>query len=121
MAQGLKKVAAAKKSAGSKKRKAIRAKTQISKGRRTCAPKGRKAAEARENVETTKAINAKNEVMGAARAVGAGDRFFLNEIKEHGTKELAKQYKARDKNEHKEKKLTERLTSQLKKLKGGER
>lgn len=118
MAQGLRKVAAAKKSAGSKKRKAVRAQSKISKGRRAHAAKGRKAVSAKEIMETTKAINAKNEALGAAKAVGAGNTFFLNEIKETGKKQLVKLHKEKTKHEHKEKKLSERLTTQLKKLKG---
>merc|ERR1719223_902181 len=69
-------------------------------------------------METTKAINAKNEALGAAKAVGAGNTFFLKEIKETGKKQLVKLHKEKTKHEHKEKKLSERLTTQLKKLKG---
>lgn len=108
----------AKKSAGSQKRKAVKAKKKSSKGWKTHAAKGRKAGSARAEAATTRAINAKNEAIVCGRAVSAGNTFFLNDIKERGREEMEKSQAERSKRETKggSNKVTKRLKDQLKKL-----
>jgi hypothetical protein len=89
---------------------------QLSKGRKAFAAKGRKVALAKQESQTTKAINRKNETAAAARAVGAGNTFYLNDIKEAGKKELGKQKAELRKRENKTVKMSERLKEQLDKL-----
>jgi len=104
----------------SKKSKPIHKKQkqkQLSKGRKSFAAKGRKATLAKQENQTTKAINIKNEVAVAARAVGAGNTFFLKDIKEAGKKEIGKQQTDLRKKESKSVKMSERLKGQLNKLK----
>jgi hypothetical protein len=116
MAQGgfkLKSKAPAKKSKVNQKQKS----KQLSKGRKAFSAKGRKAALAKQDAETSKAINRKNEVTVAARAVGSGNTFFLNDIKEAGKKEIGKKNAELRKKESKSVKMSERLTQQLNKLK----
>lgn len=115
MAQGSGKLPKSKKSTGSQKRKVV-AKKKVSKGRKLYATKGQKGFAAKQGVETTKAINRKNEATVAARAIGAGDRFFLNDIKEVGKKELNQQTKERSKKERNAHKLTDRIKDQLRQL-----
>ena len=52
----------------------------------------------------------------AARAVGSGNTFFLNDIKEAGKKEIGKKNAQLRKKESKSIKMSERLTQQLNKL-----
>ena len=78
MAQGNHKLSKSKRSAGSQKRKTVKS-----------VKKKRKGATRIENnksiVETTKAINRKNERIVAAKACNAGTNFFLKDISEKGT------------------------------------
>ena len=90
---------------------------QLGKGRKAFAAKGRKRALAKQETQTTKAINRKNEVAVAARAVGAGNTFYLKDIKEAGKKEIGKQKSELRKRESKSVKMSERLKEQLDKLK----
>ena len=107
----------AKKSAGGQRKKAVKKAKKSSKGWMTHKAKGRKAGMARQEAETTRAINAKNEAIVSAKAVSAGNTFFLNDIKKTGREELAKNDQAREKKETKKSnKLTNRLKDQLKKL-----
>ena len=92
-------------------------KKNVSKGWKTYAAKGRKAAQAKQETATSKAINAKNEIAVAARAVGAGNTFYLKDIKEAGKKEIGKNRKELLKRESKSVKMSERLQVQLNKLK----
>mmetsp|Transcript_44087 Transcript_44087/g.134238 ORF Transcript_44087/g.134238 Transcript_44087/m.134238 type:complete len:121 (-) Transcript_44087:1771-2133(-) len=116
MAQGKGNFGAAKKSAGSQKKKAVRQKKKVSKGWKTHAAKGRKAQSARAEAETSKAINRKNEAFVSAKAISAGDKLFLTDIKESGKKELADQSAAKRKREGKSTKVSDRLKDQLRKL-----
>jgi hypothetical protein len=113
MAQGSAKLSKAKRSAGSQKKAA---KHVLSKGRKTYKPKGRKATETRTDVDTTKAINRKNEAVVSAKAMSEGTRFFLTDMKAKGKKELTEQEGARNKKEIKEKKMEDRIKEQLRKL-----
>ena len=118
MAQGFKlksnKKPNSKKSAPTHKRQKQK---QLSKGWKSFSAKGRKAALAKQESQTTKAINRKNETVVAARAVGAGNTFYLNDIKEAGKKEIGKQRAELRKRESKSVKMSERLKEQLNKLK----
>lgn len=118
MAQGSAKLNKTKKSAGSQKRKVVTKKTQLSKGRKEYATKGRKRGSAQEEKDTTKAINKRIEAIASAKAVGAGTCFFLNEIKELGKSELKKQHQQRTKKENNNNanKLTDRMKDQLRKV-----
>ena len=89
---------------------------QLTKGWKTFAAKGRKATAAKADIQTSKAINRKNEIAVAARAVGAGDRFALKDLKEAGKKEVIKNKDALKMRESKSK-MSERLKEQLNKLK----
>ena len=117
MAQGfkIKSKAPAKKAKASQKQK--QKPKQLSKGRKAFSAKGRKVALAKQDAETSKAINRKNEVEVAARAMGSGDRFFLSDIKVAGKKEIGKNKRQLRKKESKSIKMSERLTQQLNKLK----
>ncbi|KAL7557710.1 hypothetical protein ACA910_018504 [Epithemia clementina (nom. ined.)] len=118
MAQGSGKLGKAQKSKGSQKRKAIRKKT-VSKGRKSFQPKGLKSdIHLRSELDTTKAINKRNETIVAAKAVGSGTTFFLKDVAEKGNKEMKKQITERNKkqNKHKSAKLSDRLEDQLKKV-----
>jgi hypothetical protein len=111
MAQGLAKVAKARKqSGGAQKRKNAKV---VTKGRKTYNPKGRKAVEFKEDHETSKALARKTEAHVSAKAIARGSRFFLSDVKEVGKKELNVQEKLRNKKEEKEKKMDQRLKEQL--------
>lgn len=116
MAQGNLRMGAAKKSKGSQKRKTMNAKKKVPKGRKNHVPKGYKGYLAKQQAETTKAINRKNEALTSAKAMGGGNTFFLSDIKDQGAKELAEQESARGKKEDKKTKLEDRLKDQLRKL-----
>jgi hypothetical protein len=117
MAQGGKiKLAKAKKSGGSQKRKAVK---KPSKGWKHHAAKGRKAAVVRREVETSKAINKRNEAVASAKAINAGNSFFLSDLKQKGDKELKQQARERSKKENKATKVSDRLKQQLHKLETG--
>lgn len=99
------------------KTKPTHQKKQLSKGRKSFAAKGRAASLAKQETQTSKAINKKNELAVAARAVGAGNTFYLKDIKEAGKKELGKKKDQLRKKEGKAGKMQERLKEQLSKLK----
>ncbi|KAL7474111.1 hypothetical protein ACHAW6_000105 [Cyclotella cf. meneghiniana] len=92
-------------------------KKNLSKGHKAFAAKGRKATLAKQEAETSKAINRKNEATVAARAVGAGGKFFFTDIKDAGKKEIQKKNEALRKKESKSSKMSERLQEQIDKLK----
>lgn len=100
-----------------KKSRPTHQKKQLSKGRKAFATKGRKAVMAKQEIQASKAINRKNEIAVAARAVGAGNTFYLKDIKEAGKKELGKKKVELHKKEGKSAKMSERLKEQLNKLK----
>mmetsp|Transcript_14299 Transcript_14299/g.22045 ORF Transcript_14299/g.22045 Transcript_14299/m.22045 type:complete len:120 (+) Transcript_14299:62-421(+) len=115
MAQGNGKLGKGAKSSGSQRRKAQ--KNQAYKGRRKVYnPKGKKAVQNREETQTSKAINRRNEAILSAKAINCGTRFFLSDVKEVGKKEINDQLKLRSKKEDREKKLSDRLRGQLRKL-----
>ena len=117
MAQGAFKLKAgksdAKKSRANKKH--IQRQKQLAKGPKAFKAKGRKSALAQQESRTSKAINSKNEVAIAARAVGAGSRFSLKDIEGAGKKELGKQRTETRRRESK-RAMGERLKEQLHKL-----
>lgn len=121
MAQGNGKLGKAQKSKGSQKRKVVRKKTSLSKGRKSFQTKKHNL---QNNIhiqaerDTTKAINRRNEIIVAAKAVSSGTRFFMKDVSEKGTKEMKKQLDERNKKQTKQKasKLSERLEDQLKKV-----
>ena len=115
MAQGGSKLKSNKPDA--RKSRPTHQKKQLSKGRKAFATKGRKAIVAKQEMQTSKAINRKNEIAVAARAVGAGNTFYLKDIKEAGKKELGKRKDDLKKREGKSVKMSERLKEQLNKLK----
>lgn len=89
---------------------------QLSKGRKAFSAKGKKKIQSRPEVQTTKAINAKNEITVAARVVGSGNTFALKDIEKMGKKEVGKQRQELSK-KGKGAKMSERLREQLNKLK----
>lgn len=107
MAQGIGKLTKSKPAKGGKK-----VKQQPKKGRRTVTPK-RKHALNTQQVETTKAINRKNEACIAAKAVASGTQFFLSDISKKGSDKLTRQIKERNKRQTK----SNHLQKQLSKLK----
>lgn len=118
MAQGssTKSLGKARKSAGSQRRKTVRAKSSLSKGRKHYNTKvQRKVAAQRDETDTTKAINRKNESLIAAKAVRVGTKFFLGDISSKGKKEVEKQNRERLKKQNNSK-TSDRLKAQLKKL-----
>lgn len=116
MAQGSAKLNKSKKSVGAQRRKTL-AKKKLGKGPKQFAAKGKKRQQQEEDI--TRSINRKNEAIASARALGAGNTFFLKDIKEAGKKELDKQVKQRNQRQANAQKLTERLQGQLKKLEDG--
>ena len=117
MAQGLAKLTKAKKSAGSKKKQAVRSKTVLKKGRKSFQEKkARHILQSQTEKETTKAINRKNEALIAAKAVSVGTKFFLTDVTQKGQKEHTKQLKERSKKQDRAKSKTEKLKQQLEKL-----
>jgi hypothetical protein len=113
MAQGSAKLAKKPKSACAAKKKVVRTKT-VNKG-----PKERKhknyAAKA-DDIATTKAINRKNEVGVAAKAVAVGTQFFLTDIATKGKTEMNKKVSERNKKQGKATGASDRLKVQLRKL-----
>mmetsp|Transcript_28216 Transcript_28216/g.51030 ORF Transcript_28216/g.51030 Transcript_28216/m.51030 type:complete len:121 (-) Transcript_28216:254-616(-) len=89
---------------------------QVTKGWKSYAAKGRKTAAAKHDTSTTKGINVKNEIAVAARAVGAGNTFYLRDIREAGKKQIGKQQREQRKKENNAK-MSERLKVQLQGLK----
>jgi len=89
MAQGL------SKAGPKKKRSAVSSQNRtkkLNKGRKTFKAKGRKIGLARQEQATSRAICKKNEKIISAKAVSAGNTFFLTDIKE-GAKKEAKRFK----------------------------
>lgn len=121
MAQGnLKKLKKAPKSAGSQKRKAVKSVKTQSKGRKLKKARSVAAVQSSTSIEqVSKQINKKNEALVAAKAVSAGNKFFLNDIAERGMKEHKDQIRARNKKQDMSKKLTGRIKEQIKKLEQG--
>lgn len=117
MAQGSGKLGKSKKSAGGQK-KAVKSKKTLHKGRKQFSIKGKKknSVAVRAELDTTKAINKRNEALVAAKAVSVGTAFFLSDIKEAGQNEIKAQTKQRNKKENKASKVSDRLKTQLKKL-----
>lgn len=118
MAQGSAKLTKKPKSGGAQKRKAVRGKKTVHMGTRDFAPnaaRGKNAA-AREDAATTKAINQKNEVAIAAKAVAVGTQFFLSDVASKGEKEMKKQLNDRNKKQSKGGGAANRLKAQLRKL-----
>jgi len=114
MAQGLGKTPYKKKSAASTQKLSKR---KLAKGRLTFQTKGRnKVALARTNVATSRAICKKNEKIIAAKAITAGNTFFLNDIKEQAKKEKLRFNRNQAREEKGKNDLGKRLTEQLKKL-----
>ena len=133
MAQGNHKLGKAKKSRGAQRRKASKS---IKKTRKGNARTERNKA----IIETTKAINRKNERLIAAKAMNAGTSFSLTDISEKGKwlhifskpnldswtdllvlaptgkNESKRQTSARDKKQNKATKLSDRLQVQINKL-----
>ncbi len=120
MAQGgkLKKPANGKQKAKSAAslRKQQKKQLTVTKGRKTFNAKGRKAVQTRDIQSATKAINKKNEAMISAKAVSAGNTFFLNDIKDKGKKEINRQKQNQLKKERGSNKLTSKLKKQLRKM-----
>jgi hypothetical protein len=113
MAQGLKKVQSKKKSHAAVKKLQSR---KLCKGKKAFKAKGRSATIANQEITTSKAINKKNEIRASARAIGAGNTFFLNELKESGKKELKRLNINQTKSEKKTNTLSSRLKDQLRKM-----
>mmetsp|Transcript_19897 Transcript_19897/g.25624 ORF Transcript_19897/g.25624 Transcript_19897/m.25624 type:complete len:120 (+) Transcript_19897:134-493(+) len=118
MVQGGVKLAKAKKSGGAQRRQVSRKKA-LNKGQKTFKAKGLASdIRLRDEHDTTKAINRKNESLVAAKAVKTGTNFFLTDMTERGSKQMKKEISDRNKkqNKHKASKLTDRLQDQLKKV-----
>ena len=116
MAQGGSKLAKSAKPNPKRRATQNKKQKQLSKGWKTFAAKGRKASQAKQEIQTSKAINRKNEIAVAARVVGAGNTFALKDLKEAGKKEVMKNKDVLRKRESKSKQ-SERLKVQLNKLK----
>jgi hypothetical protein len=119
MAQGLGKLTKStkSKSGGALKKKVVRTKT-VTKGRKDYKTKHLNATVI-DNVATTKAINRKNEINVAAKAVGVGTQFFLQDIAQSGKQAHTKQIQVRDKKQMKSSSTassSNRLKTQLRKL-----
>mmetsp|Transcript_11926 Transcript_11926/g.29182 ORF Transcript_11926/g.29182 Transcript_11926/m.29182 type:complete len:118 (-) Transcript_11926:311-664(-) len=117
MAQGSFKSKSSKPNIKAKKSKPTQRQKNISKGWKSYSAKGRKVTLAKQEAQTSKAINRKNEIEVAARAVGAGNTFYLKDIKDAGKKELAKQKTKLTNKERNAMKMHDRLKVQLDKLK----
>lgn len=113
MAQGLSKTPKKKKSTASS---AKFNKRKLVKGRKTFQAKGRKVGLAKQEEATSRAICKKNEKIISAKAVSAGNTFFLTDIKE-GAKKEAKRFKRNQaRGEAGRNDLDTRLKGQLQKL-----
>lgn len=77
MVQGNHKLGKSKKSSGSQKKKGGKAVKHTRKG-------SSKIENNKAHIETTKAINKKNERLVAAKALNSGTNFFLKDIAERG-------------------------------------
>lgn len=116
MAQGLAKLKNTNRSAVSNKRKAIKNKKIVRKGPKQAKPRNSNKPSFIAELETTKAINRKNEATLAAKAVSSGAQFSLSDISEKGKKEMNKQLKVREKRENKATSVADKVRQQLKKL-----
>jgi hypothetical protein len=119
MAQGMGKLSKSTKSKsdGATKKKVVRTKT-VTKGRKSFKTKSLDATVI-DNVATTKAINRKNEIGVAAKAVSVGTKFFLQDVADSGKQAHTKQIQIRDKKQLKSSSTASsanRLKSQLRKL-----
>ncbi|KAL7554892.1 hypothetical protein ACHAWF_018441 [Thalassiosira exigua] len=90
---------------------------QLSKGHKAFAAKGHKATLAKQEPQTSKAIDRKNETAVAVWAAGAGNTFYFNDTKEREKKELERQKAELRKRENKTAKVSEKLKEQLDTLK----
>jgi hypothetical protein len=117
MVQGAGKLKSANKSGGGARAKGNRAKKNATvKGKLKHNRKGNNATiHSKDDVDTTRSINKKNEVLVAAKAVSVGTKFFLNDIQTKGKTEITKQLRQRSKKQVKTK-LSNRLKDQLQKL-----
>jgi len=113
MPQGLKKAGTKKKSVAAVKKLESR---KLSKGRKIFSAKGRKAVGAKHEIATSKAICKKNEITASARAIGAGKKFFLQELKEKGDKENLKLKRNQIRVEKKTNTLSAKLKESLRKM-----
>jgi hypothetical protein len=117
MVQGAGGLGKAKKSAGGARSKSIRAKKNATaKGKRKINRTTNHATlHSTADLDTTRDINRKNEVLVAAKAVSVGTKFFLTDINAKGKTEVNKQLRQRSKKQVKTK-LSNRLKDQLQKL-----
>jgi hypothetical protein len=121
MAQGSSKLSKPPKSSGALKKKVVRTKT-VTKGRKDYKTKhtnNNNNAAVIDNVTTTKAINRKNEIHVAAKAVSVGTQFFCKDIATLGQRECTQKLQQRDKKELKSSTnstSSNRLKEQLRKL-----
>jgi hypothetical protein len=98
-------------SGGAQKKKSV---VKVDKGKMQIVAKKTKKRN-RDEEETTKAINRKNERIVSSRAVLAGSKFFLSDIGDSGKLELEQQRKKREKKEG-QKRMEVRMKDQLKKI-----
>ena len=117
MAQGFKLKSNNKKANVAKAKPSHQKKKDLNKGWKSFAAKGRKGVAAKQESQTTKEINRRNESEVAARAVSSGGRFKLKDLEQAGKKELGKNNRELRRREGKSAKMSERLTEQLNKLK----
>jgi hypothetical protein len=117
MVQGAGKMGKGKKSKGGERHKGRASKKNVNaKGKRIINRKGNNATlHSTADLDTTRDINKKNEVLVAAKAVSVGTKFFLNDINSKGKTEINKQNRQRSKKQIKTK-LSNRLKDQLQKL-----
>lgn len=114
MAQGLSKTGPKKKkSAASSHKRTVK---KLAKGRKTFQAKGRKVSLSNQEAATSRAICKKNEKLISAKAVSAGNTFFLNDIKEAGKKEVKRLKRNQERGEMGGNDLGKRLKGQLRKL-----
>jgi len=113
MAQGIKKSVSVKKSVASVKKQQNQ---KLAKGRKTFKAKGRSAASANEQQATSKAINRKNEITFSARAVTAGNTFFLHELKDKAKAEIERKNRNQTRDEKNTNNLSAKLKQQLRKM-----
>ncbi len=119
MAQGIGKLSKSSKSksGGATKKKVVRTKT-VTKGRKDFKPKNINASVI-DKLETTKAINRKNEIGVAAKAVSVGTKFFMQDVTQSGQQAHKKQIQIRDKKQMKSSSMastSNRLKEKLRKL-----
>jgi hypothetical protein len=98
-------------SGGAQKKKSV---AKVDKGRMQIVAKKTKKRN-KDEEETTKAINRKNERIVSSRAVLAGSKFFLSDIGDSGKLELEQQRIKREKKEG-QKRMEVRMKDQLKKI-----